>query len=133
MRFSVEPAAIRVLTSGGFYLTVVGSGVGRLRCYTEGSRSKTPARWVFGAFSEKFLLSNPPDAATAVVVEGSGLGGSQRVIVPLEVAARVHGPAVFRRRVVLPTLRKPRWQRVSPGNVSPGLMARWRQFLLERT
>lgn len=133
MRFSVEPAAIRVLTSGGFYLTVVGSGVGRLRCYAEGKRSAAAARWVFGPFRETFLLSNLASTTTAVIVEGSGLGGGQRVVVPFDVAARMHGPSVFRRRVMLPALRRPRWQRVSPGDVSPRLMARWRQFLLEHT
>lgn len=133
MRFSVDPAVIRVLTSDGFYLTVEGSGFGRLRCYATDNRNNARACWVWGAFREKFLLSNPLESTTSIVVEGLGFGGNHRVVVPLEVAARLHGPTMFRRRVVLPSLRKPRWQRVSPGNVSAGLKVRWRQFLLERT
>lgn len=133
MRFSVDPAVIRVLTSDGFYLTVEGSGFGRLRCYAEGNRGSASVRWVWGAFREKFLLSNPSESITSVIVEGLGFGSSHRVVVPFEVTARLREPSVIRRRVVLPSLRKPRWHRVSPGNVSARLTAHWHAFLFERT
>jgi hypothetical protein len=130
MRFSVAPSEVHVLTSNGFYLTVEGTGFGLLRCSSEGRRITT--RWVFGAFREMFLLPNPRTTPAAIVVDGLGLGGRQRVVVDVRVQARLRDKPLRRRPLVFPAVKRPRFRRASPGNLSAKLTERWHRFLVER-
>lgn len=131
MRFSVSPTQVQLLSRDGFYVTAEGTGVGWLRC--QGSR-----RWVFGAFSETFLLRNPPQTPAHIVVTGMGIGGSYRAVVSVEARARLRTPPVFgntqfSKPVALPVAPKLTLHVPAIRGLRGRLTARWNEFLERET